>query len=99
MISREMIIDEIQKVPDEPLDELYRIIKDVAPEQFTDSNLQTVFSMKKCWTRTILIVALLFLSLLAFDKSPAALSKNREANRRLDITFNPVVDLSYMVRK
>lgn len=28
MISREKIIDEIEKVPDENLDELYRIIKD-----------------------------------------------------------------------
>ena len=28
MISREKIIEEIEKVPDEYLDELYRIIKD-----------------------------------------------------------------------
>ena len=28
MISREKIIEEIEKIPDEQLDELYRIIKD-----------------------------------------------------------------------
>lgn len=62
-------------------------------------NVRTVFSMKKYGTRTSLIVALLFLALFAFDPPAAALSNNKEAKRRLDIKFNPVVDLSYMIRK
>lgn len=55
--------------------------------------------MKKHCTRTTLILAVLFLALLGSDKSLAALSQNKETKRRLDIRFNPVVDLSYMIRK
>jgi hypothetical protein len=49
--------------------------------------------------RNCFITALLFLALFAFQTHPAALSKSKEAKRRLDIKINPVVDLSYMIRK
>ena len=44
MISREKIIEEIGKVPDEHLDELYRIIKDFEVKKDNGESSETVMA-------------------------------------------------------
>ena len=44
MISREKIIEEIEKVPDEYLDELYRIIKDFEVKKENEQSSENVMA-------------------------------------------------------
>ena len=44
MISREKIIEEIEKVPDEHLDELYRIIKDFEVKKENGDSCESVMA-------------------------------------------------------
>ena len=44
MVTREEIIAEIQKVPEEHLDELYRIIKNYEPPSGEDESTQSVMA-------------------------------------------------------